>query len=704
MLVDGDPVPDSRWRRRQATMLVKLLALAPRQRLPQQAVMEQLWPGADPDTAGNGLHKMVHMVRHALEPQLSSGSDSRFLLRADGQLTLVGPAGVRIDAIEFEQLATSAVKDRDETACRRALALYDGDLLPSDRYADWATARRQQLRGQRLAVLQTLAELLQARGEVADAIVWLQQLLAIDDSHEPAHRQLMECFAQAGARSQALRQFEHCRATLQRELGAEPDAATRALHQRIVAGDSPAAGSAVAPTDGAIAVLPFSNLTGNPEHEFVASGAAESLIRMLSREPQLRVMAPSTVLRYRHREVDPRQVGRELGVGALLLGRLDRWGDRLAITVELIRTNDGSLLWGEHFDRDPAELMAVEVAIAAAITSRLVAATGVASSSEATRDPAAYQHYLRGRHEWNKRTGRALRLAMEHFQRAIDTDPNYALAYSGLADCHSLAGLYLAVAPHESMPRARRAAERGIELEPQLAEAHTSLAFVQFAYDWNVAQAEQAFERALRLSPSYATAYQWQHAMLTAAGRVDDQRRAIARARELDPLSPMIATEAGWGLHYARLHDEARPLLERSLATSPDFAMAWLILGLVQLADQDPEAARGTLQHCLELAEPEPVPLALGALGHAEARVGNHTASERVLARLVKLSEATPAAHYAMAMVFAGRQDRELALRALHDAFVGRTDRIAFLGVDPVFDELRQDPDFHKLIPIHPAR
>ncbi|HEU4420767.1 MAG TPA: BTAD domain-containing putative transcriptional regulator, partial [Planctomycetota bacterium] len=201
--VDGQDVDESRWVRRQAALVVKLLALAPHQRLHQEQIMEVLWPGADRETAANGLHKMVHLARHALEPRLSAGNDSRFLQRGEGLLRLVSATGLRIDADEFERLALRALRDGDEAVCQDALRLYEGDLLPADRFAEWASERRDRLRTLRLQVLAALAERLAARGELAEAIRSLQQLLAVEPTNEQAHRSLMECFARAGARAQA---------------------------------------------------------------------------------------------------------------------------------------------------------------------------------------------------------------------------------------------------------------------------------------------------------------------------------------------------------------------------------------------------------------------------------------------------------------------------------------------------------------------
>lgn len=705
--VDGEPVADARWVRRQAALVVKLLALAPNHRLHQDQIMEVLWPGADPDTASNGLHKMVHLVRHALEPQLRAGNDSHFVQRHEGQLCLVAPGGVRVDADEFEALALRAVRGGDEATCREATRLYGGDLLPADRFADWASARRERLRTLHLQVLAALADRLATRGELADAIRTLQQLLAVDPVNEPAHRGLMECFARAGSRAQALRQFEHCRTVLDRELAARPDRETQALRDRILAGTTPADAHARPPAPDAspggaraVAVLPFANLTGDPGQDYLANGLCEAIIRRLSREAQLRVMAPSTVFRYRGREVDPRTIGDELGVASVVLGRIDTAGRRFGVTVELVRAADGTLLWGERFECAPPGLADVEQAIAGAVAARLVAAgtKATAAPSTTTASPVAYEQYLRGRHEWNRRTAKALAAAQRHFERAIVADGRFALAHSGLADCHSLAALYAASAPHETMPKARAAAARALQLDPQLAEAHTSLAYVQFAYDWDFAAAEAGFARAIALSPNYATAHQWQHELFAALGRTAEQRAAIARAHALDPLSPILATEIGWGLYFAGAHDEAQRHLEGVVTSAPQFALAWLLLGLAQLHLGDDEAACQTAAHAVKLGGDAPLPLAIGAFGHVLARAGRVDEAKAQLRRLARGRGSSPAAAHGRALVHAGLGAAGAALDCLDEALAGRADRLVYAGVEPMLAPLRAEPRLQRIL------
>lgn len=708
--IDGEVLGPGRWERRQAATVVKLLALAPAHRLHQEQVMEVLWPGADPATAQNGLHKMVHMARHAFEPSLRAGHDSRYLVRSEGLLQLVAPGGVVIDADVFEHEAVAALRERDEGKCAAALLRYEGDLLPTDRFAEWASVRRERLRLLRLELLATLAACRADRGELVEATRTVQQWLEFDATNEVAHRLLMELFMRAGQRAQALRQFEHCRAVLQRELETVPERATRALQERILAGQDeavmaasaksgrPEPPSAVPAPATAIAVLPFMNLTGDPRREFLASGLSDSVIRALCRQPALRVLAPSTVGRYRGREIDPVVVGRELGVGTMLLGRIDSARPGLGVSVELVRAADGTLLWGERFEGTPALLPAIEAQIAMAIASRLLPGVAAVGSGPATQSPKAHEQYLRGRYAASLRTAAALTDAARHFEQAIAADPKYALALSGLADCHALSPLYAGADPTTAMPSARAAAQRALELDPNLAEAHTSLGYVQFAFEWDFGAAEASFRQAIALAPNYATAHQWLHELLCSRGRVAEQKAAVARAHALDPLSPLLATEIGWGLYFAGDAAAACEQLERVVAQTPMFPIAWTILGLAQLLIGETEAAAQATGHALQVAGDAVGPFLLGAHGYALAQGGDPAGARAIGKRLGGKRPAGPAAAHAAALVQAGLGNHGEAMALLGTALQGRADRLVYLGVEPMFATLRPLPSFQQLL------
>lgn len=682
--VDGKPIDAEQWTRRQAASLLKLLALAPRRSATREVVMAALWPGADRASSSRGLDKMVHFVRHALEPDLGSGSASQFLRRDGGRLELANGESVRIDIDAFRSAATTALEGGDETSCQRAVEAYGGELLPGDRHAEWTEPMRQNLRSLRLQVGLALADALARRGEHEAAVRELRAGLAIDPLAESTHRALMVALAASGLRAQAIEHFKQCEELLRRELDAEPDAATRAVYDRIAAGGAPVAGNRGLPRGfDSVAVLPFANATGDPGYDYLCEGLCESLIRALARSPSWRVMAPSTVMAWRRREQDPRAVGRDLGVALVVLGRIARRPGGLVIHVEVARADDGSLQWGEQFTASEGNLVEVEHAIVGAVEVQLGGRHG---RGPATQSALAFEHYLRGRHEWNKRTAASMQAARTCFEAAIDSDPGYALAWVGLADCHHLSPLYTGAPPHDVMPQSRAAAVRALELDRDLAEAHTSLAYVTFSYDWDLARAEQGFRRAIELSPGYATAHQWRHELLTAAGRVAEQREAIERARQLDPLSPIIQAEVGWGLYHARDAGAAIAHLQRTVVAHPSFPVAWLVLGLAHQLAGDSRAALAALERGRLLQSP-PL-LLLGALGHAFARLGRRADVDAVRCELDARGD-TPAADHAAALVDIGAGDLDAAAGRLRRAFAGRLDRMVYWSVDPLLDAVR---------------
>jgi DNA-binding SARP family transcriptional activator len=357
VVVDGLPVEEHRWARSKPKLLVKVLALQPHHRLHREQLTELLWPDSDPDSASNNLHKAIHMARQTLEPGLRAAADSNFILTSGQQVVLSAPGKLWVDADAFELSAAAALKGEDEGTYEAALSLYCGDLLAGDVYEDWAARRREQLRRTHRGLLQKLARLLEARGQ------YQQSLVACDPSDEEAHRQLMRLYAATGHRQQALRQFKECRAALRRELDTEPDRATRALHEEILAErirPLPVAAAGVPRRRGvpsnSLAILPLVNASADPEVEYLSDGITESIINNLSQLPQLKVMARSTVFCYKGREIDPQEVGGHLGVRAVLTGRVMQRGDRLNIQTELVDVTDGSQLWGEQYDRSSADI------------------------------------------------------------------------------------------------------------------------------------------------------------------------------------------------------------------------------------------------------------------------------------------------------------------------------------------------------------
>ncbi|HYE13789.1 MAG TPA: protein kinase, partial [Pyrinomonadaceae bacterium] len=449
----------------------------------------------------------------------------------------------------------------------------------------------------------------------------------------------------------------------------------------------------------AVAVLPFTNVGGSPDTEWLSDGITESLINSLSPAPGLKVMSRNSVFRYKGRGVEPVRAARELGVGAVLTGEVAQRGDDLVVTAELIDARDNTQLWGERYNRKLSDLVSVqeEIAreIAAHLRSRLQGAAAEPKSH--TRDSEAYQDYLRGRYFWNKRTEEGFRRAVEFFDRAIGRDPRYALAYAGLADTYALMSDYSIVQPREAMPKARAAAERALELDDSLAEAHTSRAFVRMAYDWQWREAERDFQRAIELSPNYATAHQWYASYLLQVGRFGEALSEIRRAQELDPLAPIIGANAGLYLYYARRYDEAAAQLRKTLAVDDRFGVAHLYMGYVML--QQPNSAEAAIAEFIkarELMGEDPETLA--ALGHAYAVAGRRADALKSLEALRARSTRGYVSPYFLAIVYAGLGDTARAFENLERSYQDRHPGMILLKSDPRFDPLRKDARLSDLI------
>ncbi|HEV2862651.1 MAG TPA: protein kinase [Pyrinomonadaceae bacterium] len=454
-----------------------------------------------------------------------------------------------------------------------------------------------------------------------------------------------------------------------------------------------------APRIDAVAVLPFANVGGSPDTEWLSDGITESLINSLSPAAGLKVMSRNSVFRYKGRDIEPGQIGRELGVGAVLAGQVAQRGEDLTVSVELIDARDNTHIWGDKYERKLSDALKVQEEIARQIASRLRSRLGGESGGgkHYTESGEAYQDYLRGRYFWNKRTEEGFRKAVQFFDRAIEHDPRYALAHAGLADTYALMSDYSIVPPREAMPKARAAAEEALAIDDSLAEAHTSRAFVRMAYEWKWAEAEQDFRRALELNPNYATAHQWYASYLLQVGRFGEALSEIKQAQELDPLSPIIGANAGLYHYYARQYAEAEERLRRTLEVDDRFGVAHLYMGYVYL--QQPARAQEAVaefQRAAEYMGEDPETLA--ALGHALAVTGRRAEAQKILERLRERASRGYVSPYFTALVHLGLGDRERAFESLERAYDDRHPGMILIKSDPRFDPLRRDPRFSRLV------
>ena len=456
-----------------------------------------------------------------------------------------------------------------------------------------------------------------------------------------------------------------------------------------------------AKTIDSVAILPFVNASANPDAEYLSDGIAESVISSLSQLPRLRVMARSTVFRYKGQEVDPRKVGRDLHVDAVLTGNLIQRDDTLIVKMELVKVADGSQLWGEEYQRKFSDVLAVQEEIAKQISEKLrLKLTGEEQkrlTKHYTENAEAYRLYLLGRYYWNKQTLESLNKGIEFFQQAVDKDPNYALAYAGLADSYSLLGSTIGgLSPKENFPKAKAAVLKALEIDDTLAEAQSALVLVRLRYDWDWPAAEREIKRAIELNPNYATTYQWYANYLAIMGRLDEAIAEEKRAQELDPLSLNINTIVARRFYDARQYDQAIEQCQKTLEMDPNFAQAHFTLGQAYEQKARYEEAIAALKKATTLSPGNP--FNVSALGHVYAVSGQKSEAMKILDQLKELSRRRYISPHEIAIIYAGLGEKDQAFAWLEKAYADRSWRLPFLKVEPRFDSLRSDPRFTDLV------
>ncbi len=449
-----------------------------------------------------------------------------------------------------------------------------------------------------------------------------------------------------------------------------------------------------------LAVLPFGNTGGDPEHEYLSDGITGSLINILATLPKLRVMAQSTVSRFKARDIDPQAVGRELGVRAVLTGRIMQSGGSLRIGTELVDVATGSQLWGAQYDRKPGDIFVVQDEISTEISGklrlRLTRAEKKQLTKHHTQDVEAYRLYLKGRHHWNRWTEEGFYKAIEHFQQAVDSDPSYALAYAGLADCYVLLGWNSYLPPKDAFPKAKAAATAALQLDSDLAEAHTPLAAVLWLDDWQWEKAETEFKRSLELSSTYPTANHWYAEYAMTMGRHDEAMVRIKKSQDLDPLSLIISVAVGWAYYFARRYDEAIEQLRRSVELDPNYAVTYWILGLLLRKKACYELAITEGEKGVKLSGGSP--LMRAALAHTLAVAGRTGEARQILDDLTKLAQQKYVAPYFFAGIHLGLGEHERALEYLRKCYEEHSHWLIYLHLDPSLDDLRDKPGFQELL------
>lgn len=449
-----------------------------------------------------------------------------------------------------------------------------------------------------------------------------------------------------------------------------------------------------------IAVMPFVNESGNADVEYLSDGMTETLISSLSKVPNLSVKARSSVFRYKGKTADAMIVGKELGVQAVLNGRVVKRGDQISLALELVDVANENVIWSDKYERRSSDLVTLQSEIARDVSTKLKSKLSGADEARVTKsstvDPEAYQLYLKGRYQWSKRTPESLKQAVEFYDQAVKKDPNYALAYSGLAESYVLFPNYSVALPLDSMPKAKAAALRAIELDDSLAETRTALGTYYSLFAWNQSAAEKEFRRAIELNPNYASAHQ-QYGIecLTAAGRFDEAVAESRRAAEIDPVSPIIAADLGNVLFRARRFDEALAQLNGALTLDPGFWVTHWYLG--QAYHAKGQYSEAVAHHQKALASNDN-PWVKAQLIRSLVKAGKRNEAVKLFGELQSDAASRVVSSASLALAFGALGDQDEAFALLDKEISERNSRPPVFAFNPLWDDFRDDPRFALLI------
>jgi len=449
-----------------------------------------------------------------------------------------------------------------------------------------------------------------------------------------------------------------------------------------------------------IAVLPIVIENGTPDQDFLSDGLTESLINRLSQIPDLKVKARSSVFKFKGKNYLPQNAGKELAVQAVLVGRIVSNGDGMSLNLEMVDVAKGDQIWGEKYVYRESELISLQNAVVRDVSQRIKSQFSNAEASNLAKIPTksaeAYQLYLKGRFHWSKRTGKDLQKSIEYYDQAIALDPEFALAYAGLSSSYVLLSGYAQSSPHESFPKAKENARKALQLDDTLAEAHTSLSYALFNYDWDFAESEKAMKRAIELNPNYSTAYHWYgNANLLAMGKMDESVAAVEKARDLDPLSLIINADLATSYLYAGKFDQAIELYKRTIELDENFYYSRIYLGRAYVIKGDYESAVRELKKAESLYDDPQVQMLLARTYVLQKKPEE---ARKILDKMTELSKQKYVSPYYLAEIHTGLGEKEEAFKLLEKALQMREGPMVYLKVEPFFRELHDDPRFDSLV------
>jgi TolB-like protein/Flp pilus assembly protein TadD len=462
--------------------------------------------------------------------------------------------------------------------------------------------------------------------------------------------------------------------------------------------ETPAREAATQQEPSAIAVLPFVNMSSDPDNEYFSDGLTEELISTLAKIASLRVVARTSVFQFKGKASDLRYIGAQLQVTAILEGSVRREGDRVRVTAQLINVADGYHLWSDTYERETKKVFAVQEEIAKAIADALKARLSGDPHISVTRHPEdaeAYNLYLKARYYLNLRSEFGFLRSLDFFRKAVAKNPSYALAYAGLADAYSLSTRYHVTPAQEAWPNAKAAALKAVELDDTLAEAHTAIAFVKLHYDSDWAGAEHEFGKALDINPSHAAAHQWKTWALAVRGRFEEAIASMKMACSLDPLSHNVSADLALAYYFSRQYEDAIQQCQEVLDLQPGFHRAHQLMGMVYIQQGLYSEAVAELQQAAVTSDRNRK--VLGFLGFAEVMCGRRSDAERVLVEL-QGSERPYVSGVDVALIYSALGDRDRTFEWLEKAYDEHDGELIWLGVDPIYDRVREDPRFRSLL------
>ena len=444
-----------------------------------------------------------------------------------------------------------------------------------------------------------------------------------------------------------------------------------------------------------VAVLPFENLRSEPGQEFLIDGVTEGILNSLSQQDGLKVSARTSSFQFRSSAAELDEISKKLGVQAIVEGAVDIDGDRIQIVVQLINAEDQMHLWSKRFEGNVDDIFSIQDKIANSIANVLLRSSRRVVTQR-TANKEAYQLYLKGRSHWNRRTQMELLKGIEVFEEAIEKDPEFGAAYAGLADCYTALGYSSFLSPRQSFPKAFDAATKALKLDTTLAEAHATLGYYQFYYEWDWAKAEQEFRKAISINPNHELAYDWYGYYLTAMQRYDEAHVVFAKAASLDPLSAGIGTDMGFSLYYNKKYDKAAEALMAALKLNPNFPLARIWLGRVYQVKKMYDQSIDEYKKAITVVSGWPV--AYAQIGNVYGVSGDHQQARAILDSLNSFAPKKFVTSYGVALVYAGLGEKAKTYEWLNKAYDERSHWLVWLKTDPRWDEFRSDPQFAELL------